>query len=134
VTQGPDIREFEEFQLGVRRVALVLWTVALVAALAASGGYSATVGGMVLGGFASLGAFSYKVWTLRRLAAQPTSREARRLPLVDGGRYLIMIAGLAPAAWLAVQYDVTYVFAAAAMLFLTNLATVIQAVRVSRSA
>lgn len=132
MTQGADVREFEAFQSRALRLALGLWMAALVTSLAVGQGFSPIVGGILFGGVASLAAFRYKVWTLRRLADQPTGKRASRLPFLDAVRYLILAAGLAPAVWLAFREDMKYLFAAAATLFMCNLAVVIQAVRDSR--
>jgi hypothetical protein len=130
-TQGPDIRVLEEFQSSVRRLALGLWTVALLAAVIISRGSWAVVIGLALGGGASMAAFTFKVWLLRRLAADPAS--AGRLPFLDFGRYLIMAAILSPAIWLAMQGDRTYVIAALATLPLASVALLIQGYRTSRA-
>jgi hypothetical protein len=131
MTQGPDIRVLEEFQTSVRRLALGLWTVALLAAVIISHGSWAVVIGLMLGGGASLAAFTFKVWLLRRLAADPNS--AGRLPFLDFARYLIMAAILSPAIWLATQGDRTYLIAAMATLPLASVALLIQGYRTSRA-
>jgi hypothetical protein len=114
------------------RTSLTLWAVPLAAAIVIYQAYSPILGGLILGGAGSLAAFRYKIWTLRRFAARASAQSAYRLPLLDAGRYLIMIAVMIPAAWLAVNYDMKHLFAAAAALFLTNVATVVQAVREAR--
>ena len=133
MTQGVNLREFEQFQSRVFRTALVLWTAALVISLIAYRAYSPLTGGVVIGGAASLAAFRYRTWTLRRLADQPTQARANRLPVVGAGRYLILAAALGLAAWLSMIDDVGYLIGAAGGLFLTNLAIIVQAARESRT-
>ena len=133
MTQGVDLREFEEFQSRALHTALVLWMAALVMSLVVYRAYSPVVGGIVIGGAASLAAFRYRIWTLRRLARRPEAPRASRLPMVGAGRYLILGTGLALAAWLASIDGAGYLIAAAATLFLCNLAIVVQAVRESRT-
>ncbi|NIA20697.1 MAG: hypothetical protein GWP05_01745 [Anaerolineaceae bacterium] len=134
MTQGVDVREFEAFQRRAFKLALGLWMAALVTGLVAARGFSPIVGGVLFGGLASLAAFRFKVWTLRRLADEPTKKRASRLPFLDAARYPILAAGMAPAIWLAIREDMKYLFAAAAALLLCNLAVIIQAVRESRKA
>lgn len=95
--------------------------------------WSPTLGGILMGGAASLGAFRYKVWTLRRLGREPTAQRAKRLPVLDAGRYLVLGAALALAAWLAAATDESgYLIAAAATVFLANVAIIAQAALESR--
>jgi len=132
VTQGVNLREFERFQSRAFRTALVLWMAALVICLVVYRAWSPLVGGLVIGGAASLAAFRYKAWTLRRLAEQPTPRRAGRLPVVGAGRYLIFAAALGLAVWLGTTSGMGYLIGAAGGLLLGNLAIVVQAVRESR--
>jgi hypothetical protein len=133
VTQAADLKAFEEFQGRAFRTALWLWMAALAISLIVYRAWSPTLGGILIGGAASLGAFRYKVWTLRRLGNEPTAQRARRLPLLDAGRYLVLGAGLALAAWLAAATDESgYLIAAAATAFLANVAIIVQAVLESR--
>jgi hypothetical protein len=133
VTQGADVRQFEQFQGRAVKLALWLWMAALVIGLAVSQGFSPIVGGIFLGGAASVGAFRYKVWTLRRLASRADRKTASRLPLLDAGRYVILAAALVAAVVLARRDgDSRWVFAAAAALFLCNLAVIVLAVYESR--
>lgn len=133
MTQGVDVSEFEAFQSRVVKLALWLWMAALVIGLAVAQGFSPIVGGIFIGGAASVGAFRYKVWTLRRLAARADRRTASRLPLVDAGRYVILAAAMAAAVVLSRKDgDSRWIVAAAATLFLCNLAVVAQAVYESR--
>lgn len=128
-----DLSAFEEFQQRAFQTALLGWLAALLAALVFYRAFSPVLGGLVIGGAASLAAFRYRVWALRRLAAQPTAQVARRMPLVAGaGRYAILAAALALAAWLAVIDDAGYLAATVAALFLCNAATIVQAVREAR--
>ena len=133
MTQSADLREFEDFQGRCFRMALVLWMAALVISLIVHRAYSPIVGGIVIGGAASLVAFRFRVWTLRRLARRATGAEATRLPLIGAVRYVIMGAALALAAWLAAIDNAGDLIATAGTLLLCNLAIVIQAVRESRS-
>jgi hypothetical protein len=106
--------------------------VALLAAVVISRGSWAVVIGLALGGAASLAAFTFKVWLLRRLAANPAS--AGRFPFLDFGRYLIMAAILSPAIWLAMQGEKTYVIAALATLPLAQVASLLQGLWDARAA
>ena len=132
MTQGVNLREFEQFQSRAFRTALVLWTAALVICLVVYRTWSPLVGGLVIGGAGSLAAFRYKVWTLRRLAEQPTPSRAGRLPVVGAGRYLIFAAALGLAVWLGMTSGAGYLIGAAGGLFLANLAIIVQAARESR--
>jgi hypothetical protein len=105
----------------------VLWGAALAASLAVYRSYSPVLGGLLIGGAASLAAFRYRVWTLRRLAARPTRGVAFRLPLVGLGRYLILAAALALAARLSAAGGPGYLAAAAAGLMLCNVAIIVRA-------
>jgi hypothetical protein len=133
LTQAVDLKKFEEFQGRVFHTALVLWTAALAISLVVSWGYSAVLGGILIGGVAGLLTLRYRIWTLRRLANEPTAGRARRLPWVGAVRYLIMGAALAAAAALAhVSQDSSYLFAAVGGLFVGNAAILVQAVIDSR--
>lgn len=127
MTQGADLKQFEGFQGRVLQTALVLWTAALATSLIVYRAYSPVVGGILLGGAASLAAYRYRVWTLRRFARRPTAKEASRLPILGAGRYVILAAALGLAVWLGTRGDSGYLIATAATLFLANLAIVIRA-------
>lgn len=134
MTQDADTRELQAFQGRVTRTALALWAAALVISLFVRDSQTLTWLGVLLGGAASLGAFRYKVWTLGRLADRPTRGQARRLPVIDAGRYLILAAGFAPAVWLSRTHGSGILIAAAASLLLGSVATIVQGVRESAAA
>lgn len=126
--EGVDLKVLEEFQRRVLRTAVVLWMAALAIGLLLARAWSPLVGGLVLGGLASLVAFRYKVWAYRRLADAPTPKRAARLPMVSLGRYLVMAPAVALAVYLASVRDTGYLVGAAAGLLLGSVATVLQAV------
>jgi hypothetical protein len=132
VTEAADLKAFDEFQGRVFVTALVLWMAALVISVAWSRGWSPVSGGIVIGGAASLGALRLKVWGLRRLAGNPTQRQARRLPVAGAARYLVLGAAFGLAAWLsAATGRDAYMVATGAALLLGNAAIVVQAARES---
>ena len=133
MSESADGNEFEVFQGRVFQTALVLWLVALVACLAIYRDYSAVLGGIVMGGAASLAALRFKVWALRRLTSTLTPRQVRLQPwLSGGGRLAISAAAVALAVWLSAVDDARYLVATVLALFLGNAAVIIQAVREAR--
>ena len=135
MSENADLEAFDAFQRRTFQTGLMLWGAAVVVALAVYRDFSPVLGGLVIGGAASLGAFRYRVWALKRLATNPTSRRAALHPWLAGaGRYGILIAALAIAVWLAMIEDSPgYLIATAAALFVANVATIIQAVREARA-
>jgi hypothetical protein len=136
VTQGAaDLTEFEAFASRASHTALLLWAAAVLVGLVACRACWSIPGGILLGGAASLAALRYKVWVYRRLADRPTPRRARRLPLASAGRYAILGAAVALAVWLStVTGQAAWLPATAGALLVSSAATVVQAVRESRSA
>ncbi len=133
MTQAAHLKQFEQFQGRVLRTALVLCVAAPVVGLVACRGPSPVVTGLLLGGLASLASYRYRLWTLRRLAACPTETRAFRLPLLGSVRLLILGAALGQAAWVdSASGSRACLFAAAGMLFVSNVAIIIEAARSPR--
>lgn len=133
MTQAANLKEFEEFQDRALRTALVLSVSALVTGLLVYRGPSPVLGGLLLGGVASLASYRYRIWMLRRLAARPTEGRAFRLPILGAVKYLIFGLALGLAAWLgSASGDLNCLFVAAGMLFVCNAAIIIEAARSPR--
>lgn len=133
MTQAANLKPFEQFQGRVLRTALLLCVAAPIAGLVICRGFSPVVTGLLLGGLGSLASYRYRLWTLRRLAACPTDARAFRLPLLGSVRLLILGAALGLAAWVDSADDGrACLFSAAGMLFVSNVAIIIEAARSPR--